>query len=144
MASGQGNRKDATQRPERPPEPPEDDEAGGRLPAIPDLMRRALVLGLSGFFFTEETIRKALGDTVPKDWTEFAVDQSERTRKEFLERLSFEIAQTLEKVDVANLLNELLEGRTLEVKAEIRLGAKTQGPGSQEIQAKIKPKRGQE
>jgi hypothetical protein len=138
MASRQGNRKDTTSGPQRHPEPLEDDDAGGRLPAFPDLMRRAVALGLSGFFFTEETIRKALGETVPKDWTDFAVDQSERTRKEFLERLSFEIAQTLEKVDVANLLTELLEGRTLEVKAEIRLGAKTAEPGGQEIHATIK------
>jgi hypothetical protein len=81
-----------------------------------------VALGLSGFFSTEETIRKALGDTLPKDWSDFAIDQSERTRKEFLERLSFELAQTLEKIDVAAVMNELLEGRTVEVRAEIRLG----------------------
>ena len=59
---------------------------------------------------------------LPKDWSDFAIDQSERTRKEFLERLSFELAQTLEKIDVAAVLNELLEGRTVEVRAEIKLG----------------------
>ena len=79
-------------------------------------------LGLSGFFLTEETIRKALGDTLPKDWADFAADQSERTRKEFLERLSFELAQSIEKVDLAQVLRDLMQGRTLEVKAEIRLG----------------------
>ena len=94
----------------------------GRIPGLSDLARRAVALGLSGFFFTEETIRKALGDTLPKDWSDFAIDQSERTRKEFLERLSFELAQTLEKIDVAAVLNELLEGRTVEVRAEIKLG----------------------
>ncbi|MDJ0846757.1 MAG: hypothetical protein QNK04_00105 [Myxococcota bacterium] len=80
-------------------------------------------MGLSGFFLTEETIRRAVGDTLPKDWADFAVDQSERTRKEFLERLSYEIAQSIEKVDLASVIRELLEGRTLEVRAEIRLGA---------------------
>jgi hypothetical protein len=82
-------------------------------------------LGLSGFFLTEETIRKAVGDTLPRDWADFAVEQSERTRKEFLERLSFELAQSIEKVDLAAVLHELLEGRTLEVKAEIRLGGRS-------------------
>ena len=101
----------------------------GRIPGLSDLARRAVALGLSGFFFTEETIRKALGDTLPKDWSDFAIDQSERTRKEFLERLSFELAQTLEKIDVAAVLNELLEGRTVEVRTEIRLGERT--PGAQ-------------
>lgn len=96
-----------------------------RIPGLSDLARRAVALGLSGFFFTEETIRKALGDTLPKDWSDFAIDQSERTRKEFLERLSFELAQTLEKIDVAAVLSELLEGRTVEVRAEIRLGERS-------------------
>jgi hypothetical protein len=96
----------------------------GRLPAVPELVRRVLSIGLSGFFLTEEAIRKALGDAVPRDWTDFVVSQSDRTRKEFLERLSFELGQSIEKIDFARLLTELLEGRTLEVNAEIRLGPK--------------------
>jgi hypothetical protein len=95
------------------------------MPALPEFARRVIGLGLSGFFLTEETIRKALGDTLPQDWADFAADQSERTRKEFLERLSFELAQSIEKVDLAQVLRELMEGRTLEVKAEIRLGGST-------------------
>lgn len=103
------------------------DESGDSRGPIPDLVRRALAMGLSGFFLTEETIRKALGDTVPRDWVDFASDQSERTRIEFLERLSYEIGRTLENIDVAAVLQELLEGRTLEVTAQIRLGAPEEG-----------------
>ena len=99
-------------------EPTEESE---RKPALPDFARRALSVGLSGFFLTEETIRKALGDTLPKDWMDFATEQSERTRKEFLERLSFEIAQSMQQMDLAAVMREILEGHTLEVKAEIRL-----------------------
>ncbi len=108
----------------------ENGDTGGRLPAFPELVRRVLTLGLSGFFLTEEALRKALGDTLPKDWTDFAAEQSERTRKEFLERLSYEIAQSLENIDLAAILEQLLEGRTLEVKAQIRLAAKEHGRGS--------------
>ena len=86
--------------------------ASGPLAAIPELMRRAIAMGLSGFFFTEEAIRKALGDAMPKDLQDFAVDQSRRTRAEFLERLSYEIGRTLENVDVASVLAQLLAGRS--------------------------------
>jgi hypothetical protein len=113
-------------------------DTSGRLPAIPELVRKAVTLGLSGFFLTEEAIRKALGDTIPRDWTDFAVEHSERTRREFLERLSFEIAQSLEKVDVAAVLQELLQGRTLEVRAEIRLGEKEPGPGRHSVQTSLR------
>jgi hypothetical protein len=71
---------------------------------------------------TEEAVRRAIGDTLPKDWIDFAVDQSQRTRSEFVERFSYEIGQALERTDLASVLSELLEGRTLEVKAQIRLG----------------------
>jgi hypothetical protein len=100
---------------------------GGRLLAVPELVRRVLSIGLSGFFLTEEAIRKALGDAVPRDWTDFVVSQSDRTRREFLERLSFEIGQSLENIDLARVLTDLLDGRTLEVKAEIRLSPKETG-----------------
>jgi hypothetical protein len=103
--------------------------ASGPLSAIPELMRRAIAMGLSGFFFTEEAIRKALGDAMPKDLQDFAVDQSRRTRAEFLERLSYEIGRTLENVDVASVLAQLLAGRTLEVNARIRLRDDAEGRG---------------
>lgn len=96
-------------------------EAGRPANPIPDFVRRAITAGFSGFFFTEETIRKALGDTLPKDWADFASDQSNRARAEFLERLSYEIGRALENVDYAAVLAQLLEGRTLEVSASIRL-----------------------
>ena len=107
-------------------------DTGGRLGgAVPDLVRRALAFGLSGFFLTEEAIRKAVGDTIPKDWADFAAEQSERARREFLERVSFEIGQSIEKLDVAAVLRELLDGRTLEIRAEIRLGdAREAEPGT--------------
>ena len=108
-----------TQPPE-PPEPPEDE----REPAssgLPDLVRKALAAGLSGFFVTEETVRKALGDTLPKDWSDFAIEQSARTRAEFLERLSYGIGRSIENVDLAAVFAQLLEGRTLEVNATVRL-----------------------
>jgi len=89
--------------------------------AIPELMRRAIALGLTGFFTTEEAVRRALGDTVPKDWTDYISESSDRTRSEFLDRLSREIARTLKDIDLAAVLEQLLEGRTLKVSAEFKL-----------------------
>ena len=105
------------------PAEPEDAEAQEEsLGAIPELMRRAIALGLTGFFTTEEAVRKALGDTLPKDWTDTIAESSDRTRSEFLDKLSREIARTLKEVDLAAVLQRLLEGQTLTVNAEIRLG----------------------
>ena len=137
MARDRGNEKTRAGR-TTPGARDEASDTSGRLAALPELVRRAVTLGFSGFFLTEEVIRKALGDTIPKDWTDFAVDQSERARREFLERLSFEIAQSLEKLDVAAVLQEVLQGRTLEIRAEIRLGEKEPGPGRHGLQATLR------
>lgn len=88
---------------------------------IPEMMRRVMTLGLAGFFTTEGALRRALEDTVPKDWTDFLAETSDRTRSEFLERLSGEIGRVLEGMDLGALIQQLMQGRTLEVKAEFRL-----------------------
>jgi len=88
---------------------------------VPELLRRVLSLGLSGFVLTESALRRALGETLPRDWIDFLVDQSERTRSELLDRISFEVASSLEKVDLASVARQLLEGRRLELRVELRL-----------------------
>jgi hypothetical protein len=94
-----------------------DDQLGG----VPDFIRRLAAVGLSGFFTTEGALRKALGDTVPKDWVDFAAGQSERTQHELLDRLAGEFGKVLEHVDLTELMDQLLTGRTVEVTAQIRL-----------------------
>ena len=98
--------------------------AAGEAPAgaIPDFVRRALTAGFSGFFLTGEALREALGDSLPREWADFASEQSARARSEFIERLSVEMGRAVEGIDWAAVLARLLEGRTLEVNARIRLG----------------------
>ena len=96
--------------------------SAGEVPAgIPDAVRRLIALGLSGVFSTQESIRQAVGDALPKEWVDFAADQSERTRAEFLERLAGELARTIESIDLPRVMQQALEGRTLEVRTRIRM-----------------------
>jgi hypothetical protein len=88
---------------------------------VPDLLRRVIGLGFSGLFMTEEVLRKALGDTLPKEWVEFAIEQSERTRRELVERVASEIGRLVDGVDPAELLERLVRGHELEVTARVRL-----------------------
>jgi len=127
---------------ESAPEPLDDlaeaeGEAVGPGNAIPDLMRKAISAGFSGFFFTEEAIRKALGDTLPKDWSDFAVEQSGRARAEFLERLSYEMGRAMENIDYAAVLSQLLEGRTLEVSAKIKLSEESKRGGPPRLKFEV-------
>lgn len=92
-------------------------ESAGR---VPDLLRRVVGLGFSGLFLTEEVVRKALGDTLPREWVDFAAAQSERTRREFIDRLASEIGRALDGMDLPRLTERLLRGHTIEVTARVR------------------------
>jgi hypothetical protein len=94
---------------------------GGPTGPIPDIVRKALALGLAGFFTTEQTIRKALGDTLPQEWLDFVSEQSERTRGDLTEAIASEVGRSLQAIDLTNVADQLLTGRTLEVTARIRL-----------------------
>ena len=96
-------------------------KSGGKSEAIPEVVRKMLAVGLSGFFTTEEALRRALGDTIPQDWVDFASAQSERTRQEFSEAVAKELGNVLERVDLAELLGQLFENRSVEITAKIRL-----------------------
>jgi hypothetical protein len=104
---------------------PDDGDEGGEdrvetTVRVPDLVRRVLGLGFSGLFVTEEVLRKALGDSLPRDWVDFAVQQSTRTRRDLIERVAGEIGRSLDGIDLQRLAERLLRGHTLEVSARIR------------------------
>jgi hypothetical protein len=101
-----------------PEERPGGSEASG---FFPELLRRGLTLGFTGFFLTEEALRKALGESVPRDVLEFMLDQSQRMRAEFLDRVSTEIGRVLERADPVDLARRPLEGGTVEVTARFQL-----------------------
>ena len=101
--------------------PPVEEEDNGVAGFLPDLLRRGLTLGFTGFFLTEEAVRKALGESVPRDLMDFILNQSERTRAELLDRLAKEFAGALSSLDPVELAKRLLEGRSIEVSAKIRL-----------------------
>ena len=92
-----------------------------RTVPVPDFVRRALELGFTGFFTTEQTIRKAFGEAMPQDWVDFVSAQSDRTRKEMTEAITAEFARSLERIDFAEALDGFLSGRNIEINATIRL-----------------------
>lgn len=102
-------------------EPDESDETSAEAGFLPDLLRRTLTLGFTGFFMTEEAIRKALGETVPKDAIEYVLQQTERMRADFLEGISTEFGKAMTQMDPAEIVARLLEGRTVEVSARFRI-----------------------
>jgi hypothetical protein len=142
LADGDENDELRPARPRRRRREAPGEQPAGRTRAnpdtgfLPELLRRGLTLGFTGFFMTEEALRRALGDSMPRDWMEFMVEQSERTRAELLERLSREFGRVIQAFDPVEILRRLLDGQTIEVSARIRLanegrGRKGEKPGAE-------------
>jgi hypothetical protein len=128
QTSRDAGRPEGASRTDNEPGPPREplEEPSGPLG---DLIRRFTALGLSSFFTTESAIRKAFGDTVPQEWVDFITDQGERGRQELFDRLAAEAGRVLERVDLEELLENLLTGRTIEIEAKVRIGARAKTGG---------------
>ena len=61
---------------------------------------------------------------------EFVLEQSEKTRSDFLDRLSREFGRVLNTLDPVEIAKRLLEGRTVEVSAQFRLVPEEREPGA--------------
>jgi nitrogen-specific signal transduction histidine kinase len=94
---------------------------------VPELLRRAVGLGFSGLFTTEELLRKALGDKVPREWAEFVAAQTDRARTELIDRLAAELRRSLDGLDLEELLRRVLASHTVEIDARIRFTPAAEG-----------------
>ena len=94
-----------------------------------EAIRRTASLGFSSFFLTEEALRRAFNDSVPREWTDYVARQSEEVRSELFERLSKQFGQWLAQIDVADVLAEVLRRQDLSVRLEISAGSKRDDAG---------------
>jgi hypothetical protein len=120
---------DSSSRPHRPSRSSQSRSGGGEEPAgfLPELLRRGLTLGFTGLFMTEEAVRRALGDSVPKDTLQFLLEQSDRMRADFLDRLAKEFGRVLSSMDPIEIAHRLLDGRTIEVTTRFRVIREEEG-----------------
>lgn len=107
-------------------EPAPDDTPGPEAPDaelrgfFPDLLRRTLTLGFTGLFLTEEAARKVLGPSVPREWVQYVLSQSEKTRTDLVDRMSHEFGRVISALDPVEVLRRLFDGQSIEVSAKIR------------------------
>lgn len=84
-------------------------------------LAKLLRLGMGAFWMTEKSVRSAVGELrLPKEATQFLMEQVERRKTEVFEVVRSEIQRTIESLNITGLTEELLAGHDLEVTARIR------------------------
>ena len=100
---------------------------------IRELVRRAAAVGFSSFFTTEEALRQAFNDSVPREWVDFVARQGEDARAQLFETLSGQFGKWLREIDVAEVLGEVLRRQDISIRLEVsgrKAGAEEGSPRS--------------
>src|SRR5438067_2113240 len=114
------------QSPEEPPaakdDGPREEQKKGRLEhLIPDILRRTFYAGLGAVFTTEEGIRKLASDIhLPKEITNYLVQQAAASKDELFRVVAKELRGFLDSLNVSGELQKLLTSLSFEIKTEIR------------------------
>lgn len=95
----------------------------GRLEGlVPDVVKRALYMGLGAVFMTEEGIRNAVSDLkLPKDALAAMLASADKARKELYRAVADEVSKVLMSQQLRDEIVKMLTSLSIEVKAEIRL-----------------------
>ena len=99
-----------------------------------EAIRRAAAVGLSGFFLTEEAVRRALNDAVPEDWVKYLSEQSTDIRNELIDRLIVQFREWLNTLDLPALLGSILEEHDFSAKIDLSVRRKDEA-SSASVQA---------
>lgn len=110
------------------PEPAQGRPPGPLESLFQEAIRRATALGLSGFFLTEEAVRRALTDTVPQEWVDYVSRQSEDVRRDLVDRLVQEFGLWLRTLDLSELLRNVLEDYEISAQIDISGDRKRKDP----------------
>ncbi len=95
-------------------------------------IRRAASLGFSSFFLTEEALRRAFNDSVPREWVDYVARQGDEVRAELFEALSTQFQKWLREIDVVEVLSEVARRHDISVRLEISAAPKQEEEATRE------------
>ena len=107
-----------------------DKERDGKLG---DLFKKVLTTGVTAAFMTEEGVRNVLKDLpIPKDIVGSLVENAKNTKTEFVNSVKNELKTYLDKINLSDEIDKIVEKYDFEIKATISLKKKKKGKGQEE------------
>lgn len=107
----------------------EDGMPGQRGLGVSDVLRKAVVTGLSAAIMTEEGVRSVLKELkLPKEAVSSALEQAERGRGEVVRIVNEEVRRFLDSPALKREIARALSNITIELTAKIRLNPDGKGP----------------
>lgn len=109
----------------------EQEEEEGSL-KFSEIVRKVMSVGLGAAFMTEESVRSALGGiNLPKEVLTAILQQANRSKEEFLNRIGNETIRLISKIDFVKEASRFVEDHKFRIQAEIEVVKKDQSPEHQ-------------
>ena len=86
---------------------------------LSDFIKKGISSGVKSVLLTEEGVRSALGDLMPREISATVKAHVDGLKKELYTTVVNEFSQFLEHVDIATELKKVLSGMKVEIKTEI-------------------------
>jgi len=87
---------------------------------IPDVLKKAIVLGVSGEFFSEETIRKMLSDIqMPSDLVQYIIQQTSKSKNDLIRIIAEEIRNVIAQAQIGEQIKKFIKGFKINIKLEV-------------------------
>jgi len=105
-----------------------------------DVVSRALVMGVSAVFMTEEGIRNAVSELrLPKDVARGLVQQADATKKDMFRIIGREVRDFLEHANMSASIARALADTTVEIRTTIRFRPNEAGGVTPEVSSTFGP-----
>lgn len=92
---------------------------------VEGILKKVLTTGVTAAFMTEESVRAILKDVpLPKDIVGSLVENAKSTKTEFVAGVKNELKTYLDKIDLSNEIEKIVEKYDFEIKATISLKKK--------------------
>ncbi|MBF0452702.1 MAG: hypothetical protein HQK75_18510 [Candidatus Magnetomorum sp.] len=87
---------------------------------IPDVLKKSVLLGISGDFFSEETIRKMLSDIqMPSDLVQYVIQQTSKSKNELIRIIAEEIRNIIIQSQLGEEFKKFLKAFKINIKLEV-------------------------
>jgi len=95
------------------------EEGMRRSDGLSDLIKGAISTGVKTVFTSEEGLRSAISDFVPKEVSAYVKTQVDGVKKELYSTLVSQFSTFLERLDLGKEVRKALSGMRVEIKTEI-------------------------
>jgi len=110
-------------------------------PKWSEIVRKVMSVGLGAAFMTEESVRGALsGLNLPKEVLNTILQQANRSKEEFLNRIGSETIKLISKIDFVKEASRFVEEHKFLIQAEIEVERKEPHTSGLQLKTKVKIK----